>query len=144
LNVGFTGAQTGMSEKQRDRVREVLTRLRKMSENNSFRYGACVGADSQAMLEALHLGYTIVAFPANNVAVSKHGIIPITATVMKATPALLRNHTIVDGCDVLIAAPDGPHERLRSGTWATVRYARRRKAPIVFCWPDGRARKEIP
>lgn len=45
--------------------------------------------------------------------------------VLQAHPFLVRNHHIVDACSCLIATPDGP-EVLRSGTWATIRYARKR------------------
>jgi outer membrane protein insertion porin family len=61
----------------------------------------------------------------------------ITTTV---TP-LDRNRAIVDSCDVLIACPKGPEEQ-RSGTWATVRYARKQKKRIVIIWPDGEVTEE--
>lgn len=28
-------------------------------------------------------------------------------------------------------------EKLRSGTWATVRYARKQKTPLIMLWPGG-------
>ena len=43
---------------------------------------------------------------------------------------------IVNVCDVLIAAPSGP-EKLRSGTWSTVRYARKLHKNITIVLPDG-------
>lgn len=56
---------------------------------------------------------------------------------------LKRNHDIVDeGVDGLIAAPNGWVEELRSGTWATVRYARKLKRRIWIIRPDGTLRKE--
>jgi hypothetical protein len=52
------------------------------------------------------------------------------AEIREPKPYLDRNHDIVDeGSGLLIAAPFQEEEILRSGTWATVRYA----------WKIGRA-----
>lgn len=53
-----------------------------------------------------------------------------------------RNHDIVDDGMLLIAAPSCP-EYMRSGTWATVRYARKVHKPRVIVWPDGRIEWEV-
>jgi hypothetical protein len=50
-------------------------------------------------------------------------------------PYLVRNREIVEGVDLLIACPKEPVEVLRSGTWATVRIARRLGVPVVLIWP---------
>jgi hypothetical protein len=53
-------------------------------------------------------------------------------------PPLDRNKIIVrSGVHRLIACPNGMEEELRSGTWMTVRFARRMKRKITFVWPDG-------
>lgn len=52
-------------------------------------------------------------------------------------PYLDRNHDIVDATDVLIAVPNSVKEELRSGTWATIRYAKRTKQPLMVIPPDG-------
>jgi hypothetical protein len=52
-------------------------------------------------------------------------------------PYLMRNKDIVDQTSILVAAPKGPEEK-RSGTWATVRYARKLGRPIYICYPDGK------
>jgi predicted Rossmann fold nucleotide-binding protein DprA/Smf involved in DNA uptake len=58
-------------------------------------------------------------------------------------PPLVRNRIIVDGCDVLLAAPSGAErDNPRSGTWMTVRYARKRRKRIVIVWPDGTTTEE--
>jgi hypothetical protein len=56
-------------------------------------------------------------------------------------PYLKRNEAIVIASDVLIAAPDSP-ERKRSGTWATVRFARKLKRTIYIVMPCGRIEVE--
>lgn len=46
---------------------------------------------------------------------------------------LTRNKKIVDDCDILIALPiDKDVEELRSGTWATIRYARKQNKQIIM------------
>lgn len=54
----------------------------------------------------------------------------------KPEPYLDRNHYMVDRCNLLIACPEGI-EALRSGTWATVRYARKRPRNHLIIYPDG-------
>lgn len=45
-------------------------------------------------------------------------------------PFIKRNHDIVDACDVLIACPETNKEVQRSGTGATIRYARKQGKKI--------------
>jgi hypothetical protein len=37
----------------------------------------------------------------------------------------------------VIAAPMSSAEILRSGTWATIRYARKAGKPVLIIWPNG-------
>lgn len=46
-----------------------------------------------------------------------------------AKPPLVRDQDIVNAVDILVAAPLTDHEIIRSGTWTTVRYARRKGIP---------------
>src|SRR5262245_4866519 len=50
-------------------------------------------------------------------------------------PYLKRNRNIVAMSDVLIATPHGPEE-VRSGTWATIRYAKQKGIPIHIVYPN--------
>lgn len=43
---------------------------------------------------------------------------------------LERNHVILDHTDYLLAFPKTRKEVLRSGTWATIRYAKKRDLPL--------------
>ncbi len=108
--VGFTGTLQGMSKDQKEQLYFVL---RWFLNTNTFHHGAARGADTEAEEVAEQLSYTIVRHPAG-------------------TDPLKRNRDIVDASDVLIAAPLNDKEALRSGTWATVRYARKVGMPIIF------------
>jgi hypothetical protein len=56
---------------------------------------------------------------------------------------LARDDNIVAETDVLVATPAQTTEVMRgSGTWATIRYARRREKPRILIWPNGSATKE--
>ena len=142
MDVGFTGTQDGMTEAQRKSLRQVLKELHsgELGEDE-FHYGACIGADTQAVLEAIDVGYVVIAYPASDVASSKQGLIPEQAIVVAAQPALKRNPLIVANSDILIATPKYMSESLRSGTWTTVRHARKQSKPIIYIWPNGRVQR---
>jgi hypothetical protein len=59
---------------------------------------------------------------------------PDNVTLLPEREYLQRNRDIVDATDVLLAAPDGP-ERVRSGTWSTVRYAYRAGRGVLLVMP---------
>lgn len=55
----------------------------------------------------------------------------IDEIIYTGLPPLLRNHVILDHTDHLEAFPKTSKEERRSGTWATIRYARQRN--IITC-----------
>jgi hypothetical protein len=56
-----------------------------------------------------------------------------------AEPAhyLARDAAIVETSDILIGCSGTNKEVRRSGTWATIRCARRTKTPHYIVWPSG-------
>jgi len=56
-------------------------------------------------------------------------------------PYMKRNQDIVNASGVLIATPHGP-EVVRSGTWATIRRARKKGIPIYIVYPNGKVEQE--
>lgn len=116
--VAVTGSRHGGSDAQLEELRVVLLRL----GATELHHGDCVGVDAQSHAIGRELRLRIVVHPplmdaarawcAGDVVLPPMGYIP-------------RDHALVDASAYLIALPDGP-ERLRSGTWLTVRYARRR------------------
>jgi hypothetical protein len=128
--VGFTGTSNGMTEQQK----HVVARLLRYSPIE-LHHGDCVGADADAHAIAEHQGLRIIGHP------------PVKFTKRawcrfhekrEPKPYLVRNHDIVDETDVLIACPNSTVEIIRSGTWATIRYARRIGRIILIVYPDGR------
>lgn len=128
---GFTGTRAGMTPYQRLRLLKILEHDRNVGE---FHHGDCIGADAEAHDIAWAIrDIAIIIHPPSD---DKHRAFKTNALVLVTRPYLERNHDIVDACDVLIAAPKEVIEQRRSGTWATVRYARKIGKPVVILAPE--------
>jgi hypothetical protein len=55
--------------------------------------------------------------------------------ILRPKAYLERDMDIVDGSSCLIATPKTVMEERRSGTWATIRYARRSGKPVTLLHP---------
>lgn len=84
-------------------------------------YGDCTGWDELAWSIAAQTGVKCVSHPPTDI---RHKAATDADVILPAKPYLDRNKDIVDAADFIIAAPDGI-EKQRSGTWSTVRYAKR-------------------
>lgn len=154
MKIGFTGTQRGMTEFQK---KELEFHLKDCTE---FVHGDCIGSDEQANQVAFNLGikfFTI--FPPtdskkrafcwnssrdllNDNAQWVDMLCPSGITVkvrwMPKEDYLKRNQRIVDNVTKLIATPKEFEHSLRSGTWATIRYAWKVKRDIVIIPPVNR------
>lgn len=127
MRIGFTGTQQGMSRFQAVQFRQLITSL----GVTHLHHGDCVGADEQADGIARLLGVEIIIHPPDDP--SKRAFCAQTGDIVwRPLPYLERNHDIVEESELLIAAPRGDQEQLRSGTWATVRYARKLLRSVVI------------
>ena len=126
--IGFTGTQRGMTPAQ---AREVE---RQFALGTVLHHGDCVGADHEAHSIARKLGMIIVLHPPNSGVKRAYCQ---ADKVMPPAPYLIRNHEIVDASKILIAAPKESSEVLRSGTWATIRYANRQGVLVRIVLPSG-------
>ena len=134
MTVGFTGTRDGLTEEQKTALTAVLDGF----EDFDFYHGSCLGADYQAHQIALTRATSITALPGHGV----NGESPLYfkaegARIEDPLPYLQRNRRIVDLTEVLIACPESDEERLRSGTWSTVRYARRKSKTLIMIYPSG-------
>lgn len=125
LCIGFTGTQIGMSERQIKRLTQVLL----YSNPNWFHHGDCIGADEQAHAVALALGIKVAIHPPSNS--SKRAFCKGWKKRYPAKPYSDRNEDIVNETTLLLGAPKSDAEELRSGTWATMRYAWRMGFPVL-------------
>lgn len=138
MRVGFTGTQHGCTMAQKRALHKVLMSL-PMTE---FHHGDCIGADSQAH-HLLPPAVPIFIHPgivdASRRAFCKSAMVVAT---YQPKPPLDRNKLIVDFTEALVACPQTMEEEHRSGTWSTVRYARKLGRSITLLFPDGTMKKE--
>lgn len=134
LKVGITGTQDGLNHVQLKLVNYFLCGLYYHHDIEvEIHEGQCIGADEQISQLARNLGFKVIGHPPLNQ--SKVSTF-VPDVMLPPLDYLDRNHAIVDdGWNLLIAAPKTNKEVLRSGTWATIRYARRQHRPIQYIMP---------
>ena len=98
-----------------------------------------VGADAEAHDVAVGLDCDVVIHPPLE---ASQRAFKSSATIRRPKAFLIRNKEIVKATECLIAAPAEAVEQLRSGTWSTVRYARRLHRRIFILLPDGTIKAE--
>jgi hypothetical protein len=143
MKIGFTGTQKGMTRLQKEALVVVLVEEEEKEFIGEFHHGDCIGADEEAHKIVGGKGgdqlvgqflVKIVVHPPSNPTKRAYCV----GTEMKDhRPYLVRNRDIVDQTDMLIAAPQSEKEEVRSGTWYTVRYARKKKKRVVLILPNG-------
>lgn len=133
MKLGFTGTRKGMTEAQEH---EFVNGIDKLDNLSSFHHGGADGADYHAAwLVKNNSEASIVGYPATKKIPLNHILDDV---IHKPKPPLDRNKDIVNACDLLIACPAGFEEELRSGTWATIRYAKKIGRPVIIIYPDGK------
>ena len=134
-HVGFTGSRKGLMSKQKAKLKEVIRLV--ASSSIEAHHGLCRGADDEfhRIVEEIYdpTARTIVGHPPTD----KTHYVPNRCDVTREDKEYItRNHNIVDESDILIACPDGP-EKHRSGTWSTIRYAKKKGKAVFVVLPDG-------
>ena len=124
--VGFTGSRHGMTTEQQMLVREALLSL----EPTAVHHGDCVGADAEFHKIALELKIKIVIHPP--VDFKFRAFCEGAEEEWTKREYLERDRDIVECSDALIAAPKSKEEELRSGTWYTIRYARKTNKKVTI------------
>jgi hypothetical protein len=122
-----------MTEKQYEVLDWVLKR-----GPGEVHHGDCIGADAQLHTLAKAAGLKIIIHPP--IDPKKRAFCQEYDEIREEKPYLDRNKDIVNESEFLIATPRTMHEVLRSGTWATVRYARSTNIDIAIIEPDGHIR----
>lgn len=138
--VGFTGtARAPLPHCQNQELRRVLNQLR----GEGYRWlgtGMARHSDAQANTLARRQGYATRGYPMTG---NPHPPLFFVDWKQYAKPPLVRDDDIAIDCDVLVACPAGTEASLpRSGTWATIRRARKLSRKIIIIWPDGSVTRE--
>lgn len=138
---GFTGSRHGITAGQRDVLRGVLRNdMRHVRGRPGMIYGGrpthlhhgdCVGADHEAHILAVQCGLDISIHPPIELTYRALNRPYGRGMIYEPKAYLTRNRAIVEACDVLIACPLTEDPVLRSGTWATIRYAELMGKPVI-------------
>lgn len=131
--LAFTGTRSELPEAQVAGLRRELERLQ-AEGFEVLMHGDCVGADAVAHGLALELGWSVHMFPPNKAGM--RAMCEGATWVESPQPYLKRNRAMVERAQLLVACPWG-EEIVRSGVWATVRYARKRGVVVRVVRPDG-------
>lgn len=129
-----------MTAAQRAAVKALLVALMP----DSVVHGGCVGADEDFHYLVREFRIPTDIFWSN--LVRKYADIPLDHARVNFAPMppLTRNKIMAALCDILIATPREDTEVLRSGTWATIRRARKFHRRIYIIYPDGKLKEELP
>lgn len=137
VSLGFTGSQNGLTSEQSSTLRSLLTPWASDPEGKSVHHGDCIGADAEFhdIIVSLSDVIAIKKYPCNITSKRAHCV--GGHNVCEPLPPLDRNSPIVRAGGILIACPSSRKEVLRSGTWATIRRARKSFRDILYIYPDG-------
>ena len=135
MKVGYTGPRTGMTEAQKNIVQRILDNTDSIF--TEFHHGDCVGGDADFNAICKGLGKRVSHPPLN----PKWRAWCEVEEVLPEKDYLSRNQDIAQ-LNLLIATPSQFKETLRSGTWSTIRYARKAHTLRIIIFPDGTIRKE--
>jgi hypothetical protein len=136
MKVGFTGTRSGMTDYQKALIKKELESAWANHPDLMVIHGDCIGADADFDEIAMNLGIPREIFPCHLSSMrawrNKYGAI----CTREPIAPLKRNERIVEAVDILIAAPYSSEEQVRSGTWHTIRYARKIKKQHLIFWPS--------
>ncbi len=150
LKLGFTGTHHGMDAFQKESIALLFTQLFREYDEIEFHHGDCIGADAQAatILNQLreeqtwsmnHCAVRIIChpgYPPNHPKETKfRAFTDFNDEVRDPKPFIARDHDIVDETEKMVATPVTEEEETRSGTWTTVRYARKQGREITVLPP---------
>lgn len=146
--IGFTGTQVGMTTAQRYRVSSLLA----FHTPGEVHHGDCVGADADFdalchTVSKIQYGDFVIHLHPWNGPDSKRahcerhtpgqGLARHTTILHHPAPPLDRNRVIVNAVQGMIATPKESLEEIRSGTWATIRYALQTRRWLWVIYPTG-------
>ncbi len=134
--VGFTGTQGNLTQAQWLALDALLMELNPYE----CHHGDCIGADYSFHTICLKQQRHIILHPPING--SKRAYSRDATDSRLPREYLQRNQDIVNETKILIACPGTATEQQRSGTWSTVRYARKLRRPIYLILPNGQIQKE--
>lgn len=132
---GFTGTREGMNSNQKKQIKQLLQKDLDIGVEIEVHHGDCIGADKDFHDICCELSSDIEIIIHPGGLQTGHNSLRAyckSDTIKPIKDYLDRNRDIVDMSDALIACPISDVEILRSGTWYTIRYARKVNTPILM------------
>jgi hypothetical protein len=128
MRAGITATQIGINTFQREKLKHIL-----VTKNvNTLIHGDCIGGDAASHEVARALGIAVYIFPPIK---SDKRAWCVANDQAEPDDYIKRNHAIVNASDFLIGMPKSEFEELRSGTWATIRYAKKIGIKVMIIFP---------
>lgn len=131
--IGFTGTRQGLTPEQSRAIKGLLLD-HSDDKQRTFIHGDCIGADEEAFYIAAQLRYKTLSIPCD---LHRQRAFTKSDIALKPMSPLSRNKIIVDSSNLLIACPAEDAEIMRSGTWSTIRYAKKQKRRLIIISPTG-------
>lgn len=139
--VGFSGTRQGPTPAQHMSMDRFLIAMFVNHGAKVLVHGGAAGCDTfahHAVTANAAYAPEVWIFPALEGQRSSVVILPVGNCIIgEPVPALMRNKIIAGLADGLLAVPASDTEQDRSGTWATVRAARKRGCPVYIVRRDG-------
>lgn len=139
-HLAFTGTKKGVTPLQRLELHRTLLRFR----DDGFLWmhnGDCVGADYEAANVWYGYNGKIMLHPP----IKDNYRADFTKAWIVCEPQdyLVRDKHMVECSELLVATPRGYNEERRgSGTWATIRHARKLRLRVLIIYPNGTTENE--
>ena len=130
MKLGMTGNRYGMNTTSKKKLIEFI----KNNKIDEVHHGDCVGADKEFHDICVSNNIKIIIHPPTD---DKLRAFCQSDNILPQKEYIQRNKDIVDSTDMLIGFPNGKKETLHSGTWSTIRYARKKQKQIYLIFPDG-------
>jgi hypothetical protein len=144
--IGFTGTRDGITKIQEERVVTIMHNLL------PHRYDLLIHGGAEGADDAIHsaagdlFDFRIEIYPCKESRrtywIQRKQGRGEDYFVHTTREPLERNRIIADRCNHLIATPFQMVEIVRSGTWATIRYAREKRKSVTIVFPDGSVSEE--
>ena len=139
-SIGFTGTQKQPDEFAKKLLYRTLEDL-VHAGFTELHHGDCIGADRVAHITAVSVGgLRVIVHPPT---VESKRAFCTGDEILPTKSYMARNQAIVDAADLLVAMPLTATERHRSGTWSTVRRARKAGIPVLYIVARGKTGERI-
>jgi len=138
-HLAFTGTKNGLTVIQKYTLGRELLRLR----DEGFLWmhnGDCVGADYDAAKIWTDLKGLVQLHPP--LKEKYRARFAKARIVCEPLDYLVRDKRMIECSELTVATPETYDEQRRSGTWTTVRYARKERLGLVIVYPDGTVETE--